>query len=130
MADLKEEIEAAVKDVEVAVDTAVTDAEAVAEEVKAEVEKYYEELKDKTMQELIALHDEAIIADDAAKKELHVLRQRAANMTTVVDDAVEKEVTAAKEKVAEAIAWLHAIEKRLYGVPRGIWGDIYGRNTQ
>lgn len=122
------------KNIEQDVEEAAQDVEAVAgevtSEVKTEAEKYAAELEGKGMQELMKLHDEAILLEDAAKRELHVLRQRAANMTTVVDDAVDKEIAAAKVKVAEAISWLHAIEKRLYGVPRGIWGDIYGRNTE
>lgn len=123
------------EDIEVLAEEAAAEVKAVEErakqdaiEIKAEVEKYYEELKSKTMWELMALHDEAVLAEDAAKRELHVLRQRAANMTTVVDDAIDKEIAAAKQKVAEAIAWLHAIEAKLAGVPRGIWGDKYGRN--
>lgn len=108
----------------------VQDIEEVAASVEAEVDKYEEILKEKTMTELIRLHDEAILAEDAAKRELHILRQRAANMATIADDTVEKAVSTAKAKVAEAIAWLHAIEKRLFGVPRDIWGEKYGRTVE
>lgn len=126
--DVKEEASALVEEAVAEFEKVKAMAEQDAAEVKAEVEKYYEELKGKSMWELMKLHDAAVVAEDAAKRELVVLRQRAANMASTVNDEVDKEISAAKQKVAEAIAWLHAIEAKLEGVPRDIWGAKYGRN--
>ena len=80
-----------------------------------------------TLRQMTDLHDEAIIAEDQAKRALHVIRLRAANLATTSDDKAEKEVLAAKEKVDVAIKRLHAVEARLYGMPRDIYGSSYGR---
>lgn len=104
--------------------------EQIADEVVSDAERFAKDLEDKTMHELIRLHDLAIIEEDKAKRELHILRLRAANMATTVEADVEKDLTEAKARVAAAIAWLHAIEKRLLGVPRDIWGEKYGRTLQ
>lgn len=104
--------------------------EQIADVVVTDAERFAKDLEDKTMHELIRLHDLAIIEEDRAKRELHILRLRASNMATTVEADVEKDLTEAKERVAAAIAWLHAIEKRLLGVPRDIWGEKYGRALQ
>lgn len=96
-------------------------------EAEKEVDKFAKLLEGKSMVELMDLHALAILEEDKAKRELHLLRLRAANMASTVDAEVDKGITVAKEKVAETIAWLHAIEKRLLGVPRDIWGEKYGR---
>jgi hydroxypyruvate isomerase len=94
-----------------------------------EVDKYAKILEGKSMRELISLHDEAIKAEDAAKRELVVMRQRAANLASTVDKTVDEEVIQAKVKVEQTIEWLEAIERKLKGVPRDIWGAKYGRSN-
>lgn len=113
-----------------------TEIEAVAGEVKADVEKeldkvdsdvapLLEKLKDKTVDELKDLHTQAVYAEDAAKRELYVLRQRAANMATDVDASVEADIVEMKTKIAEAAAWLKALEIKLAGEVKDIWGTTF-----
>ena len=133
-----QEVETAVKQDVAEVETVVEHTAEVAkadviEEVakaKTEVDIYEAKLEGLAIPALMKLHDEAIIAEDAAKRELHVLRVRAVNMATTAEADAEKEIIVAKGKVAEAEAWLRAIEKKLWGYPRDIYGERYGRTDK
>jgi len=78
-----------------------------------------------TADELRQLHQDALFAESEAKKELYLLRQRAAMMATTVSDEVEQEIIAAKAKLAEAGSWLHSIEQKLVGELKDIWGNTF-----
>lgn len=81
----------------------------------------WKELEEKTVAELRTLHQQAIYAEDAAKRELNVLRQRAANMATTADDLVDQQIIVLKKQVSEAASWLRTIELKLKGETKDIW---------
>lgn len=96
------------------------------EEVKVEVELGVSELEGKTVQELRVLHDEALIAEDQAKRLVHVLRQRANNAVVDVETKAEEDVIAAKKELAKAMQWLRQIENALEGEFKDLYGTKYG----
>jgi hypothetical protein len=106
------------------------DAEKTVDEVVSVIDDAAKKLEGKTVQQLKYLHDEAVVLEDAAKKYLHILRQRAVNLATTVDDSVDKDIIAAKAKIVEAEAWVREIELRLEGEYRDIWGSKYGRTDK
>jgi len=119
----------------------VTEVEAVEKEVVDEVEKVAhaaeeevakvvhspeaKKLENLSVEDLRKLHDDAIIAEDAAKRLLVVARQRAANMSSKVDDAVDHEIIVLKQKVEEAHTWVKQIEEKLAGEMKDIWGTTF-----
>jgi hypothetical protein len=115
---IREELERVAEAAKADFETAKADAE-------AELSKFEKELKGKTVPELEIIHDAAIQAEVDIKREVTLLRQRAANMATTAETAVEEEIIAAKLKLADAIAWLHAIEKKLTGQVKDISGNVY-----
>jgi hypothetical protein len=82
---------------------------------EAKVSKLYKELEGKTEAELRALYADALVAESDAKKEVTILRQRAANLAADTDVTAEKAVIEAKKELAMAAAWLKALEGRLSG---------------
>jgi len=129
IAEEEARLEAEESQVEASGETTVEAVDGQVDITNEVADKPVHELDTKSLGELQRLHDEAIVLEDAAKRELHVIRQRAANMASTVDDEIDKEVVLAKQKVADAITRLHEIEKRLIRVPRDIWGSIYGRSV-
>jgi len=101
------------------------DVEAEVSRVEAKVDPLVEQIKGKTFSELKEMHLQALYAEDAIKRELHVLRLRAANMATTVDDEVDKQIADLKGKLTEAVAWLKVLESGLFGQLRDIWGTRY-----
>lgn len=91
------------------------------EAAKKELAKDVKSLEGKTQAELHQLHDDAIAASDKARKELSILRQRAANMATDVTTEVDHEIIKAKVEVARAEAWIKEIAHNLVGEFK-IWG--------
>jgi hypothetical protein len=116
------EVVAEVKKVETEV---VGEVEVVLTEVEALFKKYSAELAGKTEAELRLLHDAAIQLDSDLKKELYVLRQRAANLATTAEADIEAEIVALKKKIVEAEAWLKAIEHQLAGKLKDVWGSTF-----
>lgn len=102
--------------------TVVQDIEKVAEEVVQDVDKFAAKLEGKTVQDLRYMHDEAIVAENDAKRVVVILRQRAANDIVSAEITAEEEIIAAKKAWAEAIAWLQAIEKKLEGEFKDVAG--------
>lgn len=110
----------------------VQDIEKLIEEVKAEVKeaeleasKYAAELAGKSTDELRQLHSDALYAESEAKRYLHLLRLRAASLATTVGHEVDHEIMDAKVKVAEAASYVSAIEDRLEGEVKDIWGTYF-----
>ena len=93
--------------------TLVTDVEEEVKKIEAVVEKEVSSLEGKTVQKLRVIHDDAIRAEDEAKRYVHVLRQRAANAVVDIDTKAEEDVIAAKKKLAEAAKWLRQVENAL-----------------
>jgi ribosomal protein L35 len=98
----------------------ISELENIVQEVEAEAQLVEVAAKDEahkleglTVQQLRDLHKEALIAESDAKREVHVLRQRAANLATDADVRAEEEVIAAKHILARAAAWVKEIEQQL-----------------
>jgi hypothetical protein len=95
-----------------------------------EVEQYVREgadvLKTKTVAELRVIHDQAIRAEDEAKRLVHVLRQRANNAVVDVDTTAEEEIIAAKKELAKAAQWLRQVEKALEDEFKDIYETRFG----
>lgn len=96
--------------------------------ILADVEKAEKSLEGKTWDEMKNLHDQALVAETDIKREITLLRQRAANDAVTVETDAEEDIIAAKAKLAAAIAWVEAIEKRIAGTTRDIYGEKYGRS--
>jgi hypothetical protein len=79
------------------------------------IEAFIKKLEGKGEQELLNLKAEALFAEAEAKREITILRQRAANMASTAETAVEEEIILAKKELANAINWLNAIEHKLAG---------------
>lgn len=126
---LASEVEAEAKAVAIDVKEEISILEPKVEEQVAKVEEVLKaaesELAGLTEAELRKLHDEAIVVEDALKKELYVLRQRAANLATNVEADVEHEIIALKGEVAKAEAWLKKVEAELVGKLKDIWGTVF-----
>ncbi len=114
----------------------ITDAENVVSEVQAEAAKVVAEvgqelhkveadLAGKTTQELKLLHDEALAIEDKLKRELYVLRQRAANLATTAEADIEAEIVALKKKIVKAASRIREIESCLAGELKDIWGTRF-----
>jgi hypothetical protein len=95
-----------------------------------EVEQYVREgadvLKTKTVAELRVIHDQAVRAEDEAKRLIHVLRQRANNAVVDVDTTAEEEIIAAKKELAKAAQWLRQVEKALEDEFKDIYETRFG----
>jgi hypothetical protein len=83
-------------------------------------------LAGKTWKELKAIHDQAIVDEDRAKRTLHILRQRAANMPSDAE-ALTEAISDAVTDVVTTTEWLLKVEQVLSGTPRDIYGEKYGR---
>jgi hypothetical protein len=101
------------------------DVEADTQKSIKAVDAQAKRLEGLSVTELRNLHAEALVAESEAKRELSVLRYRAANMATTVDADIDREVVQAKIKVAEALAWLMAVEQKLAGELKDIWGTRF-----
>lgn len=113
----------------VVADVAPAPVSAVAKDVEVLVSgahKYLPALETKTVDELRQLHVDAIHAESDAKRELHALRLRAANMATTVGHDADHEIMLAKDRVAEAGNYLKAVEHKLEGEVKDIWGTRFG----
>jgi len=73
------------------------------------------ELEGKSPAVLHALYQEALQAEAAAKKELYMLRQRIANLSTDFDTEEEKALVEAKKLIADIITYIKALEMKLHG---------------
>lgn len=108
-----------------AIEEVIQEIEADAKVAEAKVEEEYAALKDKTVEELRQLHVDALLAEAQAKTELYNLRQRIANLGTDVQREVDVEIRAAMTKVEEAGKWIKAIEAKLAGELKDIWGTYF-----
>lgn len=106
---------AAKKKTEAVVAAVVEDVEHLVTDAKKEVSKFEKELEGKTVDELRQLRTDALWAESELKRELHVLRLRAANMATTAEADVDQEIMDLKKKLSEAAEWLFAVEKKLEG---------------
>jgi hypothetical protein len=95
--------------------------------VLADVEGAVKSLEGKTWDEIKQFHDKALVVETDLKKEITLLRQRAANAAVTVETDAEVEIIAVKAKLAAAITWIEAVEKRIAGTTRDIYGERYGR---
>lgn len=127
--EAKKDVEAVVGQAETDVKAAVSDVKVAAEETKAEVDPLLKKLEGKSEQDLRELHLQALYAEDAAKRELYVLRLRMANVATDVETElstqIEADIATMKQQVADAQAWLQAIESQLKGKVRDIYDSKY-----
>lgn len=101
--ELEQEVEAAVKD----------------------IEKEYSNLKGKTVEELRQLHADALLMESEAKRELHILMQRFAMKGTNVEEEALADLRVAMQKVDDAGRYLKALEGKLYGELKDIWGTYF-----
>jgi chorismate mutase len=95
--------------------------------ILADVEKAAKSLEGKTWDEMKVLHDQALVVETDLKKEITILRQRAANAAVTIETDAEEEIIVVKAKLAAAIAWVESLEKRIAGTTRDIYGEKYGR---
>lgn len=85
-------------------------------------------LENKSPEDLRKLHDAAILAEDARKRELYVARQRAAMApTNSAETDAEEEVSKLKAEWEKDVAWIKQIEAKLDGQVKDIWGTRFGR---
>lgn len=119
----------AVKEEEVvlppAVEQVIQEVEKDAKVVEQTAEQYYSELKGKTVEELRQLHAEALQMESDAKRELHILMQRFAMKGTQVEEAALADLRVAMQKVDDAGRYLKALESKLYGELKDIWGTYF-----
>jgi hypothetical protein len=97
------------------------------DDILADVEKSAKHLESLTWNQVKELHDKALVVETDLKKEITLLRQRAANAAVTIETDAEEEIIAVKAKLAAAIAWVEALEKRIAGTTRDIYGEKYGR---
>lgn len=79
------------------------------------IEAFIKKLEGKGVQELMVLREKALQEEVAAKREITILRQRAANMASTAETDVEEGIILAKKELANAMNWLQAIEQKLSG---------------
>lgn len=79
------------------------------------IEAFVKKLEGKGLQELMVLRGQALVAEADAKREITILRQRAANMASTAETDVEEEIIQAKKELANALNWLQAVEKKIAG---------------
>lgn len=91
------------------------EVQSVFADIEAKIEAFLEELKDKSEAELKTLYDDALVEEAKLKVEVVLLRERAANLASDVEIDAELAVIDAKKKLATAIAWLKALEQKLFG---------------
>jgi hypothetical protein len=96
------------------------------DEAAKNIASFSAQLEGKAENELRFLHTIALHLESDAKKDLTILRQRAANLATEVDAKAEVEVIMAKIRLAECIAWLKELENKLFGASKDIYGSRYG----
>lgn len=84
-------------------------------EFEKKVAALVKSLEGKTEAELRALYAEALVAESEAKREVTILRQRAANLAADTEIEAEKAVIEAKKVLDDALAWLKALEQKLSG---------------
>lgn len=127
--EVKQDVEAVAGQAETDVKAVEADVKVAVEETAAELNPLVAKLVDKSEADLRELHLQAIYAEDAAKRELYVLRLRAANMATNLESEVHQQVqadiVAMQQQVADAQAWLQAIESQLKGKVRDIYDSKY-----
>jgi hypothetical protein len=95
------------------------------DKIRDEIKKLEGELKGKSVTELRQLHQDALWAESELKRELYVLRQRAANMSSDAEAKYEEEIIELKAKLHEAYIWLKALEVKLFGETKDISGITY-----
>lgn len=78
-------------------------------------EKLLKDLEGKTEAQLRNLYSDALLAEAEAKRELYLVRVRAANLATDADTEEEKLIAEAKTAVADALTYLKALETKLFG---------------
>jgi hypothetical protein len=83
--------------------------------LKNRVEQIVVDLKDKSEAELRNLHVLALDLESDIKKEITILRQRAANLAVDTKTDAEEAVIEAKILLGRAIAWLEKLEQHLSG---------------
>lgn len=98
-------------------------------DIESKIGSFLKDLEGKSEAELKGLYDKAIILESDLKRELTVLRQRAANLASTASTEVEQEVIKVKSDLENALAWLKAIEKKLFGVVKDYsTGQKFGDN--
>lgn len=80
-----------------------------------DIEAFVKKLEGKGLQELMVLKARALVAEADAKREITILRQRAANMASTAETDVEEAIILAKRELANAMNWLQAVEKKIAG---------------
>lgn len=83
--------------------------------IESRVEAFLKDLEGKGEEELKNLYADALIAESDAKREVTILAQRAANLAADVDTDAQEAVIVAKDKLADAIAWVQALLQKLGG---------------
>lgn len=87
----------------------------VIQTVEQKIEAFLKDLEGKAETVLRQLYADALVAESDAKKEIVILRQRAANMATDAEKEIELAIVKAKEDWQTALAWLKALEIKLFG---------------
>lgn len=95
------------------------------DKIRDEIKKLETELKGKSVAELRQLHQDALWAESELKRELYVLRQRAANASSDAEIKLEQDIIELKGKLHEAYVYLKALELKLFGETKDISGITY-----
>lgn len=107
------------------VETLIKDAGVETSKVVSEAEKFAKDLEGKTVDELRQLRENALYEESEIKRQLHLLRLRAANMATTAEADVDHEIVKVKKDLAVAVEWLLAVEKKLEGEFKDISGVMF-----
>jgi len=97
------------------VDTVVDTAPKEESSILSDIDKLVKRLEGKGAAELENLRSQALIAETDLKREITILRQRAANMASTAETKIEEEIIQVKKELANALNWLRAIEQKLTG---------------
>jgi hypothetical protein len=81
--------------------------------LKQRVEALVSDVEKKTEAELRNLHADALVLESDIKKEITILRQRAANLATDADTEAEEAVIEAKALLGKTIAWLENVAGKI-----------------
>lgn len=94
-------------------------------DVETEIKPVEEKAEKFSVVTLRKMHDDAIMAEDALKRELAVARQRAANASTKISDEADHAIIVLKAKIAEAEGTVKELESKLAGEVKDIWGTKF-----
>lgn len=104
------------------------DSGAVQDDLKkweADLKKFGKDLENKSEAELRQLYQDALWAESEVKRELYILRQRVGSLSSNAETDLEDRIAELRVEGQEALMRLKALEQKLFGQTKDVWGTSY-----